>query len=33
MVCGDLMEHFGYKKVFKKFDEAKLKKYFKNNKK
>ena len=33
MVCGDLMEHFGYKKSFKKFDEARIKKIFKNNKK
>jgi len=32
MVCGDLMEHFGYKKSFKKFDEARIKKIFKNNK-
>ena len=33
LVCGDLMEFFGYKRMFKKINEAKAIKIFKNNKK
>ena len=33
LVCGDLMKFFGYKRMFKKINEAKAIKIFKNNKK